>query len=254
MTDFCLDCQKDLNHDLTFSQVLSLAPLEFPVLCPDCRSSYRRFISQSPACEGCQRSLDPKVEDLYRQVYHWDDSDYCYDCYRWRKNHSKELLKHYPIYHYNQALREWIYRYKYQGDVRLAWIFKEELKTIYPTYSDFQWLVLPSSPRSLKERYFHPVSLLLDTAGIPHQCCFNYVGDNQRQAQKNRQERLQLKQPFEIASDFEFVDKKYLIFDDIYTTGATILAAKSLLRQCLDLKGGGEIISLSLARDDLDEK
>ncbi|UUX32939.1 ComF family protein [Fundicoccus culcitae] len=158
---------------------------------------------------------------------------YCYDCFRWLQTYPEAILAHQAIFQYDEVFSEWLSRLKYHGDVRLAKIMVDTLSEIYLQYEDYAWIILPSSPESIHERGFHSTAILLMEAGIAFSEPFDYIGDGRKQAKKARDERIQLGQSFQIKSDFVFNQSKYLIFDDVYTTGATLLQAKNLLRLAL---------------------
>jgi len=85
---------------------------------------------------------------------------------------------------------------------------------------------------------------MLDFANLPY-CQLLKKRDTQAQSQKNRKERLELKQSFDLINhQTDLSDLKIILVDDIYTTGATIERAKEILNG----KGVKEIKSFSLAR------
>ena len=261
----CLACARPLGQDLTFRQLLSWGRLRFPVLCPNCQDclvpyatgvSYASDSAESDwTCQGCMRMLSMRPDtNIYRQAYRTGEVDYCHDCYHWRERYPDLPLVHRPLFHYNDFLREWLYRYKYQGDLRAARLMIAPLERVYQDYQQYQWLVIPSAPASLAWRHFHPMGYLLDQAGIPYQPWLIYQGDGQRQAHKTRRERLLLGQSFALSETgrqflAQDLSPRCLIFDDLYTTGATLIQAKRCLhayRSDLDL------VTLSLARDNLE--
>lgn len=257
----CLLCNDYLSHDLSLKQLLSFRPLQFDNLCQSCRAKFLRFEVSTLHCMGCKRTLEEDSVSPYKQVYRYTLNDQqtiqlCHDCFKWTKIYPLEYLNHQAVYQYNNTLREWLYSYKYQGDYRLREVVVNDLKQVYQQFRNYQWLVLPSSPAMMAERGFHATASLLEAADIPCQMPFRYAGDGIRQASKSRQERLLQRQPYEMKPDFiESVDRdsSWLIFDDVYTTGSTLLLAKQKLFEaanCLNLSNP-QIISISLARDNL---
>ena len=68
-------------------------------------------------------------------------------------------------------------------------------------------------------------------AGLKVVCPFDYVGDGIKQASKSRQQRLVLGQVFALKEEIlaHLSRGEWWLFDDVYTTGSTLLRAKSLL-------------------------
>lgn len=247
----CLSCGSRLHHELQVQHILSLKPIEFPLLCETCQAQWQHLDDTHLLCWGCSRYLH-ETDDIYEQPHRRDDLTYCFDCIRWLERYDARFIHHQSIYQYNEAFREWLYRYKFQADFRQGWLVSEALASSYQQQQAYQWLVLASSPASMQMRGFHATSLLLDMADIPHQSPFTYIGDNQKQSSKTRQARLQLKQAFAIDDTASLVDRPYLIFDDVYTTGATMLLAKQILFDALKARfpeSEPVIESISLGRD-----
>lgn len=258
----CLLCGGFLSHELTIQQVLSFQAISFNCICFKCEKKFELKEDSQEDCVACGRTLDPNSSNIYNQAYikkqDGKSVHYCLDCWRWLEQYPAYYLKHQSIYQYNVSFREFLYQYKYQGDYRLSQIVVKELKRAYIEYKDYQWLVLPSSAQAMKERQFHATASLLAEASIPFYCPFAYQGDGIRQASKNRKERLLLEQSYNIledSKDFLMEKDKLLLFDDIYTTGATLLKAKECLFQFFINQGVSvpNIISLSLARDNLQD-
>lgn len=267
----CVWCNIALKRDLTWQQIFRFQPLSFDCLCAVCRGLFIAYQRPEVSCQTCGRAVELCRDAWDRVISHETNFHYgfevvsviegvdsqktlCFDCIRWLQRYPLELLIHDAVLEYNEDFREWLYRYKYRGDYRLRQIVVNPLKAAYQQYKDYQWLVLPSSPNSLRERRFHATAGLLEAAEIPFLNPFTYIGDGRKQAQKNRLERINLLPPFEIRREtFEKLSRKLLIFDDVYTTGATLISAKHILsekNQEIDTTTDKlTIISLSLARD-----
>lgn len=248
----CLLCQRPLNYDLRLDDIFSFGRIEPPLFCSACQEHFRSKPVQSPACSACQRPLSTQGIDPYRQVHQYQGEIYGLDCLRWRKSYSLALIKNQPLLAYDDFVREWLYRYKYQGDVRLARAVAPLLKKTYPRYKNCLWLTLPSSPNTLARRKFHATHEILYQAGITFEEIFVYQGDGRRQAQKTRKERLQLGHVYRLQQDvIDLPDKPLLIFDDVYTTGTTLIRAKTALMAAYQMAGQPcpPIHSMTIARE-----
>lgn len=252
-SDICVICSEHLNHYLSIKQLFIFRPLTFPILCQTCQSKFKLLVTQADDCKGCGRPLDASSKDVFLKPIVISQQAYCFDCANWHKNTPSQLISHQALFDYNEAMQEWIVNYKYHGDVRMAAILSPYLKEVYEKYKEYQWVVLPSSPSSLKTRQFHPTAYLLDVADIPYQVPFDYIGDGVKQAKKSKKERLNLNNTFKIKEEaLDLSKENWLIFDDIYTTGATLIHAKKILYQFYKERDRIiRLISVSVARDQL---
>ena len=264
----CIWCNRVLPLEVQFEQLFSFKPLTFANICKECWQQILPYKEAGDTCRACGRAVN-KSDVSYEAMQGIEDNFqfgfvrvsqtgfeeiFCYDCVRWLEVYPRTLLEHKAVLQYNDFFREWLYRYKYQGDFRLRLVMRDFLQEFYRNYVDYQWLILPSSPNSMRERGFNATAALLEAADIPCMCPFEYIGDGQKQAQKDRLSRLQMRQPFALSDkNFEKISQKIIVFDDVYTTGRTLLHAKSLLREKDQQEAykadNISIIGVSLARD-----
>ncbi|MBD3949768.1 ComF family protein [Tuanshanicoccus lijuaniae] len=201
------------------------------VICEKCQQQFSRCeVSQQLVCQYCQHPIE--------------QGNVCTDCQHWLTIYDESFLQQVAIYYYNEAFQAWIVDYKYHGDTRQAAVMLAVLNEYYRRYQAYQWIILPSSPKSLKQRGFIPAEYLLQQAKIPYDAPLVYAGDGKKQAKKTKIERLALTQPFALKSAAKLRDK-VLIFDDVYTTGTTLIRAKEVLYH----HGVKVCVSLTLARD-----
>ena len=234
----CLTCGQLLTRELSFRQLLQFQPLIFSDVCFECEEQLIGY--QEEVCPGCGR-------------LHSRES-LCRDCRCWRGQVSAWMIQNRAILHYNDFLKEWFYRYKYQGDIRLAKVVRQKIRNFYKDHSDACWVILPSSPQNFAQRQFHPVKELLKAADVPFEEIFDHIGDGDKQAEKTRENRMKMRQPFQVKENFApQTSQKYLIFDDVYTTGATLMRGKEALAEHLNVNTlnaeENQIQSVSLARD-----
>ena len=212
----CLLCGQVIKTVLTFSSLLLLRN-DVSCLCLDCDSTFERI--EEEHCPNCMKiGLSTK----------------CQDCQFWCKEGVE--VSHRAIFTYNQAMKDFFSRYKFDGDFLLRKVFASFLSEELKKYKEYQFVVIPLSPERLLERGFNQVEGLVEAAGFSFQ---DLLGKREETASssKNRSERLATEIPFFIKTE-DPLPKKILVIDDIYTTGATVNRVKRLLEEAgaLDVK------------------
>lgn len=131
------------------------------------------------------------------------------------------------LFHYNEAMKDYLHRYKFLHDVLLANVFN---KTIHEQLKNETGLIIPipMHPENLKLRTFAHIDELLKAANIPFAHHLKKLSIEQ-QSLKTREERLKTPQLFEVINPTAIKDKNLLVVDDIYTTGTTLNHAKKAL-------------------------
>lgn len=129
------------------------------------------------------------------------------------------------LYTYNEAMKNYLHQYKFMQDVALSQVFAEQLRHVFDQTEGII-VPIPMHPEKKRIRTFAQVDELLKSAGIPFQHLLTKIATSE-QGKKSRKERLEASTLFEVIGKVEA--KTYILFDDIYTTGATIhQAAKAL--------------------------
>lgn len=131
------------------------------------------------------------------------------------------------LFHYNEAMKDYLHRYKFQHDILLAKVFN---KILHEQLKNESRLIIPipMHPENLRLRTFAHIDELLKAANIPFAHHLTKLSKEQ-QSLKTREERLKTTQLFEVINPTVIKDKSLLVVDDIYTTGATLNHAKKAL-------------------------
>ena len=218
----CLLCGQTTKSDLAFSHLL-LFKNENNYLCSDCESAFEKI--GEDYCPNCMKI---------------DVSTKCQDCKLWCKEGIQ--VDHRAIFIYNQAMKDFFSRYKFDGDFLLRKVFAPVLAEELKKYRGYQFVVIPLSPKRLLERGFNQVEGLVEAAGFSFK---DILGKREESASssKSRLERLATEIPFFIKDGIS-LPKKILLIDDIYTTGATVNRVKRLLEEA----GALEVKTFSLVR------
>lgn len=131
------------------------------------------------------------------------------------------------LFHYNEAMKDYLHRYKFLHDILLAKVFNKILHEHLKNESR-HIIPIPMHPENLRLRTFAHIDELLKAANIPFAHHLTKLSKEQ-QSLKTREERLQTPQLFEVINPAAIKDKSLLAVDDIYTTGTTLNHAKKAL-------------------------
>ena len=164
----------------------------------------------------------------------------CQDCQFWCKEGIE--VSHRAIFTYNQAMKDFFSRYKFDGDFLLRKVFASFLSEELKKYKEYQFVVIPLSKERYADRGFNQVEGLVDAAGFAYMDLLE-KREERASSSKSRSERLETEFPFFIKSGVT-IPKKILLIDDIYTTGTTINRVKKLLEEA----GAEDVKTFSLVR------
>lgn len=226
----CSYCNGFCSKILSFKEIFLLKKITTPLLCLTCQSKFD-LLPKENVCYGCHRLSKKK---------------YCEDCLKWQKIYPAYSFHHEALYRYNNNMHKWFEEYKFRGNYRLRYSFSDEVRNYFKEKHDFIVIPLPISAERLSTRGFNQVVGILDAAGVTYQSYLVRTQESKPQAQKTRQERLKLQQPFELTKigKEKVRNQSIIIVDDIYTTGRTIFHAAQILLENQPLK----LYTFSLSR------
>ncbi|KJQ58162.1 ComF family protein [Streptococcus cristatus] len=218
----CLLCSQAVEENRTFSSLILLQK-EQNIICKNCRAGFEAI--SSIHCPRCWKEGETEV---------------CSDCQIWEA--QGYLVKHQACFLYNDLMKDFFSKYKFQGDYLLRFVFAEVLKKSLRNFKEYTLVPIPVSPEKHQSRGFNQVEGFLQAAGLPYKQLLEKE-DMIAQSSKNREERLNSQQCFTLAKDV-LLPEKILLIDDVYTTGKTLQLARELLLEA----GVKEVLTFSLAR------
>ena len=175
----CILCHRLLLPQLTMWQLLNFQPVEAETLCRTCLSQLEP-IPVDQACTGCGRLCSER---------------YCTDCLRWQ---TPPHFKNRALFRYNEFFKRYMSQYKFYGDYRLRRVFQTQVKREVDRLDADLVIPIPVAPATLQQRGFNQVEGFLEKVETVAGLATREAAKLQPQSEKNRQQRLQTKQPFVI--------------------------------------------------------
>lgn len=231
----CLTCKQIFFEKISWQFVFGIATPA--IICEVCSEQLTEI--EGEICLKCGRpfaQLDPQ----YRT------GQLCADCVRWQ---SDALEKNRSVYVYNDFLQAVIATWKYRGDAELVKLFWEPLQKAATQFPVAVTVPIPLNETRLYERSFNQAKLLAEGLPYPVAEVLQRPQESLKQSKKTRKERL-----YQVGrgEKFQFVPallndiqgKSVLLVDDIYTTGATLFAAATVLKA----NGAVHVYALTVAR------
>ncbi|WP_208560819.1 ComF family protein [Marinilactibacillus kalidii] len=227
----CLWCNQAVINPISLLDILAFKPIKEKPVCGNCYVNFEQIMT-GESCPVCSRS----------QV----TQEVCADCRRWKEIYPDMHWRHHALFKYNAFAKEWMEKYKFTGDIRIAAMVSNDLSKKISSLKKVDFIVpIPISKKSYAQRGFNQVAILLKKANISSVATLENLTVSEQQSKKNRAERLKGRQPFRLTIEKKRLrNKSVLIVDDVYTTGRTILFAA----ECLAEAGVKDIQTLSLFR------
>jgi ComF family protein len=205
-------------------------------------------VVESPLCSCCGQPFESRQGIDHR----------CGDC---SASPKKFRIARAPLV-YEQIFTEVIHCYKYKGKIQLARPLAELLLTAFKLFWDKDSIdvvvPVPLHLKRLRKRGFNQVYLLirnwqtiagqvdldLSDLQIERDVIVRNVSTVPQTGLGRRQRAANIKEAFELVDEAKIIDKRILLVDDVYTTGATADECACLLLH----HGAAHVDVLSLAR------
>ncbi|BDR55799.1 ComF family protein [Xylocopilactobacillus apis] len=228
----CLLCHIEFVRNLDFKFIVNFNRLRPASICPRCLNKFCR-LNKNSSCPQCGRFQN--------------NNQICGDCLKWQSIYSKDVIKNKSLFAYDQEMHDYFRSFKKRGDYRLRLAFSQIIAEYLDHHKYDAYIFVPTASEHFLKRKFDPVTALFGELVKPTVTIDNIL-NVEHQSLKSRRERLATIQTFslsEIQSQKLKNVSSILIFDDIYTTGATIYRMRQAIR---DQHIDAPIESLTLAR------
>ncbi|MBF0491259.1 MAG: ComF family protein [Deltaproteobacteria bacterium] len=226
----------------------------FPPLCVLCKSL--ELDSKFALCESCQSKLEEVSGPICPRCGDPNSTNQlkahsCQDCLKAKL--PFEICR--SIFSLKKPFSDLLYLFKFKNSELCLDFFTQKLADKIPGFlqSADYLLPVPSHWFTLIRRGYNP-SLILAKAlsrkiKVPVEfSALKRVKLGSAQKTLNRQQRLKnIRNVFRLAKKHPFKNKKVLLIDDVYTTGATLIECAKLLKNA-----GAEVYGLTLARTPLE--
>lgn len=191
-------------------------------------------------CLFCERELNSKYgwKELLSKTLPQTICERCEQKFERIKTQTVENVI--SLFHYNEAMKDFLHRYKFLHDVLLAHVFN---RTLHEQLKNDQRMIvpIPMNSENLKIRTFSHIEELLKAANLPYENHLIKLS-SEIQSKKSREERLQTAQLFDVIDKTKVKGKPIVLIDDIYTTGTTVQHATNVLIKA----GAKEVQALTL--------
>ncbi|HAH94333.1 MAG TPA: amidophosphoribosyltransferase [Dielma fastidiosa] len=150
------------------------------------------------------------------------------------ENYQLHALNIHAFYYYNDYVENLLFQYKEGRDIALAEVFLAAVREeLFDRCRHKVLIPMPSAQRKISERGFSHLHEMLK--GMNIECCDCLVkSEDYKQSLHRGKSRGQIKNVMKLKSAAEIPTKKLVLFDDVCTSGSTLLAAYDLLREYND--------------------
>ena len=147
------------------------------------------------------------------------------------KDYYLHDLKIHGFYMYDDFVENLLYQYKEGRDIALAEVFLAAVRKEFIDKCRHHVLIpMPSSEQKKKERGFAHLHEMLKGMDIDICDCL-IKSEDYKQSLHRGKARKQIKEVMQLKSDVKIPTCKLILFDDVCTSGSTLLAAYDLLHE-----------------------
>ena len=209
----------------------------YPPTCIICGKSSKIYI-----CEKCNKRI--KKYEEYHYLSRDEDNNYPI-------RHYDELIY---ILRYEKIIRKIMINYKFYSKPYISYFFAYKImnnKYLCEKIKEYDYIVpVPMSENKEKSRGYNQTRLITSIISkklkIKESNNLKKVNNALTQGKLNKLERINnIEGIFYVEDNQEFVGKRVVLLDDIYTTGSTIEECARVISE----SGAGEIFVIILARD-----
>lgn len=206
--------------------------------------------------------LYPPVCGICRKI---DQKELCPKCAIKLKQWEKAKLyayphtyfeKHFYLFPYEGIIREKLIQYKFQNQSYLSTFFAKNLlnhKKMSRILKKYDIIIpVPMYRKKEKQRGYNQTALIAkEIAKVCKSLVYDgkslkKIKDTKMQSSLNKTERRKnIKNAYKVVNQQKIKDKKIILLDDIYTTGATANECSKVLKQ----SGAKEILIVTIAKD-----
>lgn len=142
-----------------------------------------------------------------------------------------EGLKILSLFKHEEPTSQWLYQYKTLKDYEMRKAFLTPFENLFRMFSFFYKIIpLPSTEERIRERGFNHLIEILKVAKIPYLDILRKT-DGPDQKDLNFEERKKVGKRIKILDKKNIEGKRILLFDDVTTTGSSLLAARDLIQK-----------------------
>ena len=209
----------------------------YPPTCIICGKSANYYI-----CEKCNKRI--KQYEEYYYLPREEDNNYPI-------RHYDELIY---ILRYEKIIRKIMINYKFYSKPYISYFFAYKImnnKSLCEKIKEYDYIVpVPMSENKEKSRGYNQTKLITSIISkrlkIKESNNLKKVNNTLTQGKLNRLERINnIEGIYYIENNLEFIGKRIVLLDDIYTTGSTIEECARVISE----SGAKEIFVIILARD-----